>query len=33
MTDRAALKLALEAIQELLYSSSTFKADKLSALG
>jgi hypothetical protein len=31
MTDREALKLALEAIQELRYSSSTFKSDKLSA--
>lgn len=31
MTKDDALKLALEAIQELRYSSSTFKADKLSA--
>ena len=31
MTDREALKLALEAIEELRYSSSTFKSDKLSA--
>jgi NADH pyrophosphatase NudC (nudix superfamily) len=29
--EQEALKLALEAIEELRYSSSTFKADKLSA--
>ena len=31
MTKDEALKLALEAIEELRYSSSTFKSDKLSA--